>query len=195
MYEGSRLRGLPLFGIAVAGMVLGHLATYLIAFPEQNQRHLVLQNTGHVYLPAFAHVALLLALAGAITIAARAWTTSERSSMAIFASVVSTLALVQIAAFIGQEVLERVIAGAPLSDLTTGPVLALGVTVQVVTAFVGAAAAMCLARVSDRVGLVGSTERVRFWRPDALESLAATHPAPVNADVPGGPRGRAPPSI
>ena len=195
MCKGSRLRGLPLFGIAVAGMVLGHLATYLIAFPEPDQRHLVLQNTGHVYLPTFAHVALFLAMAGAVTIAARAWTTSERSSMAIFASVVSTLALVQISAFIGQEVLERVIAGASLGDLTTGPVLALGVTVQVVTAFVGAVAATCLALVSDRVVLVGGTDRIRLWRPDALEPLAATHPASVNADVLGEPRGRAPPSI
>jgi len=59
--EAPRLRGLPTFGLAMAGLVLGHVLAYLIAVPDPHHRAFVLQQTGHEYLPAMAEAALVLA--------------------------------------------------------------------------------------------------------------------------------------
>ena len=59
MREEPRLRGLPTFGLAMAGLVLGHVLAYLIAVPDPHHRAFVLQRTGHEYLPAMAEAALV----------------------------------------------------------------------------------------------------------------------------------------
>ena len=71
MREGPRIRGLPVFGFAVAGLVLGHALSYAIAIPDPNHRDLILERTGHGYLPLFAEAALILLLAGVAAVVAR----------------------------------------------------------------------------------------------------------------------------
>ena len=183
-----------MFGIAVAGMVLGHFVTYLIAFPQQHHRDLVLQVTGHDYLSAFTHAALVLAMAGAVAIVVRACNTPERGSVSTFASLAGTLALVQVSAFVGQEVLERVVAGAPLGDLGS-PLLAIGVIAQVTVAVAGSAITVWLAMTSDRLARVADSARVRFWHPDPLVMLASASESSDNADIVAARRTRAPPSF
>ena len=71
--EEPRLRGLPTFGLAMAGLVLGHVLAYLIAVPDPHHRAFVLQRTGHEYLPAAAEAGLVLALAGMAAVVIRAF--------------------------------------------------------------------------------------------------------------------------
>jgi hypothetical protein len=110
--EAPRLRGLPTFGLAMAGLVLGHVLAYLIAVPDPHHRAFVLQQTGHEYLPAMAEAALVLALAGMAAVVIRALAPGPRGGSERFSRLAGRLALVQVLAFGGQEVVGRIVAGA-----------------------------------------------------------------------------------
>ena len=111
--EEPRLRGLPTFGLAMAGLVLGHVLAYLIAVPDPHHRAFVLQRTGHEYLPAMAEAALVLALAGMAAVVIRAFAPGPRGGSERFSRLAGRLGLVQVLAFGGLEVVERIVAGAP----------------------------------------------------------------------------------
>jgi hypothetical protein len=193
MRETSRFRGLPLFGFAVAGLVLGHLLSYQVAIPDPHHRDLVLDRSGHGYLPTLAQVAVVLAIAAVATVAGRALT-SRPGPEGSYAALARRLAIVQVAAFGGQELLERLVAGAPLGDLVKGHLLLAGVTAQVVVALAGAALLRWLARTSQRLAHAATSAF-----PFPCPVLAFAMPAPPDA-----PRGRvkkrshgerAPPSV
>ncbi len=181
MSDTPRVRGLPLFGVALAGLVLGHTLSYLLAVPDPLHRDLILQRTGHAYLPIAGEAALVLFLAGIAALLARAWSSRDRDPVEGFASLAVLLALVQVGAFVGQEVLERLVAGAPLAELAHDHVLSIGIGVQVGAALLGALALRWLARASAQ--LVGTViaARVALPRP----ALAAALPT-----TPDHPRGR-----
>jgi len=180
MREASRFRGLPLFGFAVAGLVLGHALSYLIAIPDPHHRDLVLHRTGHGYLPALAQVAVILAIAAVATVVGRAFGSRPAGTAGSYAALARRLAIVQLAAFSGQELLERLLVGAPLGDLVHGHLLLAGVTAQVVVALAGAALLRWLARASERLADV------------ATRAFAPARPIPAFAPpaTPAVPRGR-----
>jgi hypothetical protein len=193
MREASRFRGMPLFGFAVAGLVLGHVLSYLIAIPDPHHRDLVLHRTGHGYLPALAQVAVILAIAAVATVVGRAFASRPAVRDGSCAALARRLAIVQVAAFGGQELLERLVAGAPLDDLVHGYVLLAGVTAQVVVALAGAALLRWLARVSDALA-ESSTPAHVLPRPAPVFAVT-TSPEPVRGRLFASPvRGRAPPS-
>lgn len=151
MREGPRLRGLPVFGFAVAGLLIGHALSYAIAVPDPYHRTLVLERTGHGYLPLFAEAALILALAGIAAAVARALATTRRGVTECFTDLARLLIGVQLAAFVGQEVLERLIAGAPLGGLAHDHLLSIGLLVQVGVAICAAGLLRVLGRASSRL--------------------------------------------
>lgn len=151
--ETDRFRGLPVLGFAFAGLVLGHALSYVIAVPDPHHRDLLLQHTGHHYLPAFGQGALMLFLAA---IAAVVFRTSQRSAGRAerFAPLAAQLALAQIGAFTAQELLERTVSGSGFADLRDGRILLVGVIAQVPVALIGAALLRWIARASERLGEV-----------------------------------------
>ena len=61
----STLRGLPVFGFALAGLLVGHTLSYALALPDPLHRDLALEQTGHGYLPLAGQVATRRQLADA----------------------------------------------------------------------------------------------------------------------------------
>jgi hypothetical protein len=153
MREGPRIRGLPVFGFAVAGLLIGHALSYTIAIPDPYHRDLVLERTGHAYLPHFAEAALILLLAGVAAIVARALAGGRPERTERLARLAGLLVCVQMSAFVGQEVLERVVAGVPLGDLAHDHLLSIGLLVQVAVALFAAVLLRLLARTSSRVAV------------------------------------------
>jgi hypothetical protein len=162
--EGSRLRGFPVFGAAMAGLVLGHTISYLIAVPDPHQRQFVLQETGHGYMPALTQVALMAAVACIAALVARAFGRRGEGTET-FPALARTLAVVQVVAFVGQEVLERVVAHAPLHTLGHDHVLATGVAVQITVALLAARILVWITRASARLAAAITTGRPEVPRP------------------------------
>jgi hypothetical protein len=151
MREGPRIRGLPVFGFAVAGLLIGHAFSYAIAIPDPYHRDLVLERTGHGYLPLFAEAALILLLAGVAAVFARALGVAAAERTDRFGSIAGLLTCIQVSAFAGQEVLERVLAGVPVGDLAHDHLLSIGLLMQVGVAVCAAALLRLLARTSSRI--------------------------------------------
>ena len=193
MRETTTTRGFPVFGIAVGGLVLGHLMTYALLYPDPDHRGLVLSSSGHAYLPALAHVACVVAAAALATIVARSWGGGDRSVRS-FAGLAAALVIVQASAFVGQEILERVVSGSSLHELFAGPLLAIGVSAQGVLALIGASIATWLRRTTERLAAAGPAARTRMWRPRALLPVVAVDRGPRTPFVVGVRPGRSPPS-
>jgi hypothetical protein len=175
--EEPRLRGLPTFGLATAGLVLGHVLAYLIAVPDPHHRAFVLQRTGHEYLPAMAEAALVLALAGMAAVVIRAFAPGPGGCSERFSRLAGRLGLVQVLAFGGLEVVERIVAGAPLRHLASDHILLIGMAVQVVVALAGAAFLRWLARTSSKLAET-ALPRLSLPRARAVLALASTSWSP-----------------
>ncbi len=178
MREGPRIRGLPVFGFAVAGLLLGHALSYAIAIPDPYHRDLVLDRTGHGYLPLFAEAALILLFAGVAAAVTRALAGRRSERTDRFAALAGLLVCVQVSAFVGQEVLERVVAGVPLGDLAHDHLLSIGLVVQVVVAIGAAGLLRLLARTSSRLADVVRS-RVEHPRPEHVTVVPVTSRRPV----------------
>src|SRR6266511_2456057 len=63
--------GLPVFGMAAAGVVVGHWISYRLALPDGHLRHHVLLTTGHGHWLFVVKIGAALALAGVATVVAR----------------------------------------------------------------------------------------------------------------------------
>lgn len=176
--ETDRFRGLPVLGFAVAGLVLGHALSYVIAVPDPYHRDLLLQRTGHDYLPVLGQATLMLFLAAiAAVVFRRSLRGAGRGEG--FAQLAGRLALVQVGAFVAQEVAERLLSGSGLHDLGYGHLLIVGVAAQIAMALAGAALLRWLARASDRLGeTLGSA----FSLPRPVPAFAL----PVFADLASG---------
>ena len=151
--DTGRFHGLPVLGVAVAGLVVGHLLSYVIAVPDPYHRDLVLRRTGHGYLPVFGQAALMLFVAAIAMVIIR--TSRGRADREMrFVTLAARLALVQVGAFMLQEVAERLLSGSGLHDLGGGRTLLVGVAAQIAMALAGATLLRWLARTSDRLGEV-----------------------------------------
>lgn len=163
----SRLRGhgLPLFAVAVLGLLVGHALAYVVAFPDPHHRDAVLLRTGHAYLPSAVELAIVLGAAGVATALGRALGRGAGPEPG-FASLAIRLAGLQVVAFGGQEVAERLAAHAPIGGLLHDPVLAIGVATQLVVAVAGALVLRWLVRITAGIA---ATFRPRIaWPRPAL---------------------------
>lgn len=190
-----RLRGLPVFGSAAAGLLLGHALSYMLALPDPYHRDVVLTRTGHGYLPAAGQTAVILILAAVAAILARAWVNRAHGEPERFSSIAETLAFVQIGAFAALEILERVVAGAPLSDLIGDHLLVTGIVAQVVVSLVGAALLVSFARTSARIVRAAIGRPIALPRPILVEALPATPDQPRGRIAASARNVRAPPSV
>jgi hypothetical protein len=136
--------------VAVAGLFAGHVIVYRILAPGPLQRSVLAGGASHAYLPFALAIGLMLALAaGARTfrLGFRRATVRGTGRRTGLAGTLILPAVAQAAAFIALEVLERVLAGAPMGTLL-GPLLPAGVALQLL---VGAAGGLLLAGL-DRAG-------------------------------------------
>ena len=172
MREGPRLRGFPIFGTAAAGLVLGHALAYLIAIPDPHQRVFALQRTGHAYLPALDQAVLMLVVAGMAAVVVRAFAhAGDRTER--FGRLARVLVVAQTCAFAAQEVLERLVSGAPLGGLAHDHILVTGIAVQIVVAIVAAGILWLFARTATRLAAVVAA-RTRLPRVRVVFALPVT---------------------
>ena len=155
-----------ILAVAVAGLFAGHVIVYRILAPGPLQRSVLAGGASHAYLPFALAMGLMLALvAGARTFRLgfrRATVPGTGQRRPGFAGTLILPAVAQAAAFIALEVLERVLAGAPMGTLL-GPLLPVGVALQLV---VGATGGLLLAGL-DRAGEVTGRAVVARRRPTA----------------------------
>jgi hypothetical protein len=162
-----RRDGVIAAGTAWAGLVLGHLLAYALAYPEEGTRRAHLAATGHGWLDlvslsllAVIPAVLLLMTAGAI-----------RGRPAVTAW--SRLAALQVPAFLLIELAER---GSAIGGAFSDPAVLLGMVLQLVVAGVAALLlrgfAVLAAAVARRRH---SRERTEGAGSPALPPLAPSH--------------------
>ena len=145
--------------VAAAGLFAGHVLIYRLVAPSALERAILLARTGHSYLPP----AVAVGAAGAALAAIAAFVFGVRRGVSPHPSAQSPgrrLGLVralavpaaaQAAAFVALELLERAMAGAPLSGLL-GPLLPVGILLQLVVGALGGLVLFGLDRAGERVG-------------------------------------------
>lgn len=139
-------------GVAGSGLLLGHWLAYALGTPDATARDELLHATGHSYLPYATQVALLAGVIGLVGLFLARLHRRER--LGSFAGNVVRLAALQSGAFLAMEVGERLLTGAPLHDLTHGPLLVIGLGVQAVLAVVGALVLRFTERAAEAVETV-----------------------------------------
>ncbi len=189
--QARRIDVVIVAALALAGVGLAHVLEYLLLVPDHHQRHEVLAGTGHQYLPsALGAVSFLACLAAAVVfLAAFRRGATPGSATTSRHDVMRVLPCAQALAFLALEVGERLAAGASLGDL--GPVLLLGLPIQVVVGVAAAALLVLLDRAGERLGRgVAGTRSLAARRPAAcwfpspsrrLPSTVATCRAPARA--------------
>jgi hypothetical protein len=191
--RSSRVRGLPLFAFAVAGLLAGHGLSYLLAVPDPHHRDLLLQRTGHAYLPAAGRLALILVIAAVATVIGRALSSRRSDPLESLSGLALRLGILQVAAFVGLEVLERLLSGSPLDAFVGDRLLIVGVAAQLLVAAAGAILMRWLLRVSTRLAEAFRSDR--DLRRAATVLLRPTWPdVALAADVRAGIAPRAPPA-
>jgi len=164
-------RRLPLeLGAAAAGLIGGHIVSYLLTAPAAPIRRLLLTETGHAYLPRA--IAAVVAL-GAVVVLAAVFRGAVRGWRALgdplsLSSTFRRLAVAQSSGFVILEVVERKAAGATLTGL--GGVLPRGLIVQIVVAGIAAFALWLLDRAAAGIA------RGLRERPPIPRAVVATAP-------------------
>jgi hypothetical protein len=149
----ARLRWLAAGAIAWAGIVLGHLVSYWLAYPHPEIRADHLAATGHQALPIALVSAAAVVPAILVLLAIRALRGPALPPMRRFAG---GLAAIQVAGFLLMELLEREMS---LERLGQEPALLLGILVQVLVAVV--AALLCREFVRAVAALASHARRHR----------------------------------
>jgi hypothetical protein len=177
------VRGLPLVGMAVAGVVLGHWLGYLLAVPDAAIRAEVLSQSGHGYWLFAVKLAVILGVTGLATVFARALGLLIRPHSDVdgeddsFSTVAARLVGLQVLGFAGMEVTERLAAGAPVASLLQHDAFLIGVLVQILVAGIGALLLLRFAREAERVALALVGARSSLPRPP----VGAALPTETNA--------------
>ena len=177
--ESSPSRGFAFVAVAIGGLLVGHTLSYVFAVPDPYHRDLVLQQSGHGYLPGVTEAAVVLAV-GAIAGLLGSGARGRAARTPRFAGVAGAMVATQVVAFVALEVLERLVARTTLGDLGHHHLLAIGIATQVVIALVGAALLAWLTRTSERVASV-LTQPVAPPLARPVFAFAAPASAPVGS--------------
>jgi hypothetical protein len=147
---GLGRRRFTTLSVAAAGVLAGHWLTYLVSVPDANARAATLAATGHGYLSLAGELVTLLA---ALTVAAVfvGALVDAGSGPRPGRALAVRLSAIQVSAFVAMEVLERVVAGAPVGALFRGAILPVGVFANVGVALLGAIVLRWVLRAADRV--------------------------------------------
>jgi hypothetical protein len=188
MDERRALRGLPMFGVAAGGMVLGHWLGYLLAIPDRAVRARVLIASGHSYWLAAVQISVALVAAGLVVLAVRQLRGGlTRTGMRTpRVPLLVRLAGAQISMFIVLEVIERLVVHEPLGQMFGHHLFLLGLLVQVVVASVGTRLVLWFCRTVERLAewigrpSFGQPRRTVRW-----PSVRFMRPVPVLAGAAG----------
>jgi hypothetical protein len=179
--------GLPVFGMAAAGVVVGHWISYRLALPDGHLRHHVLLTTGHGHWLLVVKLGAALALAGVATVVARfAGRVPPQGGSEALAWAICRLAVVQAVAFTGMEAVERLGSGAPVGGMFAHHLFALGLAAQFLVACAGGAFLYWLSRTVRRFAeAVRALPHVAAPPTGALRPAAVRFsPAPIVGTVP-----------
>jgi hypothetical protein len=170
--------GLPLFGTAAAGVVIGHWLSYQMALPDTHLRHHVLLASGHGHWLVVVKVAVAFALAGLVTLVVR-FGRRTSPTPAPYSWAIGRLALVQAVAFTSMEVVERLGIGAPVAGMFAHHLFALGLAVQLLVACAGGSLLVWISRAVRRMA------RAFRARP-SVPAVCSPPWRPVTAQAPAG---------
>lgn len=189
MIPMGRLRAVALLAVASTGLMAGHSLTYLKLAPSHGVRTALLGITGHSYLDNLLAFGPAMALMSALYWLA-AGAMKSRSRLPSLAGTAAALALIQTLGFAGQEVLERLLSGAPLHDL--GSVLLLGIPLQLIVAALGALLVTALHKAGRKLGALLGGPQARRTSPERPLVRSITF---LSAVPNGGLRSRGPPAL
>ncbi len=164
------MSGLRLAGLSFAGVVGGHLATYLLIAPDPHDREAMLAATGHGSwtLPIFFALATFLAVA--------CGSAGARGRADTYFPLVARLGALQVGGFALLEISERAVANELTTSILSDPALLLGLAVQLLVAAVAPLLAWVVARSVERV-------RSLFGSRAARERSTHGHSALFTTDV------------
>jgi hypothetical protein len=170
MSRPNAIRRPVLLAVAAAGLLLGHILTYLIAAPQADRRASLLAHTGHGYLGLITEPILAFAVVATIALFLRGLT--HPVGAVRMRSVAVALIALQSAGFVSMEIVERVASGASLAALLHAWILPVGLLAQL---SVGALSGWTLKLVVRAAEIVA-------------EALASPRvfPQPTSVEVPGG---------
>lgn len=175
--ETMRMRWLPTLVLVPAGMALGHVGGYGLAYPDAEVRRAVL--AGHGYLPPVAVAALVLAVAVIVGAAV-----AERRGRPVPVSLL-LLTGAQTALFVALEAVERLIHGGQVHGLLGDPAIWLGLVVQAASAWWLTTTVRWAPRLTTAFfpkqragGVPPADRRIRFQPPDASPLASATRRGP-----------------
>jgi hypothetical protein len=169
---------LALTGVATAALLLAHWAAYVLAYRDAGLRVIVLAQSGHSYLASVGKFSLVFFLVALAWLAVDVWDRRRaRDNLAFgFRSVALRLLGIQWIGFSALEVVERLIARAPVVEMLSHYTYVLGLLMQVVTALAGAVVVLLLARTVRRVALLLRSRR----RPlDRVTTFHHGHQTPI----------------
>ena len=191
---GPRIRRgtrLSIGGLAAGGVVVAHLAAFLLVAPDPVRRQQLLASTGHGAWPLILTMAMGALVIGLVGLAARP---PAGPGWRVRGSLLGRLLLLQVAGFLLLESLERLAMGkgpGGLVELPFEPVIVIGLLAQVVAAV----AAVVLLVVLDRI--IVKLVEVLTVSPRAPRTLGPWPVADLHLPLPkvaGGPANpRAPP--
>lgn len=189
MIQMGKLRAVALLAVASVGLMVGHSLTYLKLAPSHGVRTALLGITGHSYLDKILAFGPALALMAALYWMASGTLKTRCRRPSLIGTAVA-LALIQTIGFAGQEVLERLLSGAPLHDL--GSVLLLGIPLQLIVAALGALLVSALHKAGRKLGALLHGPQARPATParPVVRSISF-----VSAVPNGGLRLRGPPAL
>jgi hypothetical protein len=126
-------------GAALAGAVVGHALTYLVAFVTPHSRQAALDETGHSYWSFAVATAIAIGAWSAIVLVIRQLRRTARHDRGDHAAeglfrTAMRLAVLQVTLFACLEVGERLAAGAPIRGLLGHDLVPLGLVFQVLVA-------------------------------------------------------------
>jgi len=181
-------------GLAIASLavVVGHRLAYELAFPDASLRAAALRSAGHGYLAFLTDVAILCAGAGAAATILSRITRPERPTPRL-AHLLPRLALAQAGAFVGMELVERLVARAPLGSVAANGLLPIGVAVQLALALVVALAVRALDALGDRAA--SAARSASLPSPRAVPAAPRPGPHPPTRRLPRRTSARAPPAV
>ena len=180
-------------GAALAGAVVGHILTYLVAFVTPHSRQAALDESGHSYWNLAVATAIAVGVWSAAVLVLRHFRQRGREQVPNRGLLRSAcrLAILQVTLFVCLEVGERLAAGAPLRGLIGHDLLPLGLVFQVLVAL---GLALMLRALATVVEIVGRALEVRRPRPLRAWSLPTPALQPSPLLLSGGWGTRGPPS-
>ena len=141
--------------LALVGMVAGHQASFMVAERDGAHRHALLEATGHGSWASVYAVAAALGLAVLVGFIGSSIKSAQAGrGQSGYRSALWRLAPVQIAAFLGVEIVERFSSGASVAEVLSDRIIVSGLFVQLLVAAIACLILLLVSRViKSLVGL------------------------------------------